>query len=229
MSITVYWSCFDEEWLRAKEPRSVIKDFIGEKKSTNIGLNFCPAFKDYLNNVYKLQSIYDYEFIINDGLIISDMYDQVFFNNHILTRSIEDKSFSFGNKWIFFTEKDSLVLSLSAPILEDSDIAKDCIFIPGKLDIGKWFRQIDIAFYLRKDINSFKVKENDTLNYLTFNTNEKIIFKQFMMNDSIMKYLLSVDNSKNNRKRKSRNIEDYYSMLKNKKRIIKEIKNSLIS
>ena len=228
MSITVYWSCFDNEWLRAKEPKSVLKNFIGEKKSTNIELNRCPAFKDYLNNVYKLESIYDYEFEIKDGRVISSIYDQKFFDKHVLVRSIEDKSFSFSNNFIFFTEEDSLKMSLSAPILEDSDIAKNCMVVPGKFDIGKWFRTIDLAFYLRKDINIFKIKEGDALNYITFDSNKKIIFKQFMMNDKIKEYLIAVNNAKFSRKLKTRNINEYYLMFKNKKKIIKEIKNNLI-
>lgn len=228
MSITVYWACSDKEWLRAKEPANVFKDFVGKEKSKNITLNFCPAFKNYLNNVYKITSIYDYEFKTDGEVVTSDMYDQNFYNDHVGIRSIKDKSFSFANQWTFFTEKDSLEISLSAPILEDNYIAKNCTFIPGKFDIGKWFRVIDVAFYLKEGVDIFKVKEGDALQYLTFHTNEKIIFKQFMVNDTIKQYLLAVDNSRKNRNTRPRDLNQFYKMFKNKKRIIKEIKKNLI-
>ena len=200
MSTIVYWACFDDEWLRAKEPQSVLKDFIGEKKSTNIKLNLCPAFKNYLNNVYKLQSIYDYEFEIKNNDAVSSTYNQDFFDKHVEIRSLEDNAFSFTQHWIFFTEEDSLELSSSAPILEDSYMAKNCMFIPGKFDIGKWFRVLDLAFYLREGVNSFQIKENDVINYLTFNTNQKIIFKQFVINNEIKQYIDAVNSSRFNRK-----------------------------
>lgn len=229
MSITVYWACFDKEWLRAKEPENIIKKVLKEDKYKEVGLNMCPGFRNYFNNTYSIQSLYDYEFYIKDGDVFSDLYDQTFFNDHVVTRSIENKCFSFTNKWIFFTENDSLEMSISGPTLEDSNIAKDSIYIPGTFDIGKWFRSIDIAFFLRENINKIKIKEDDSLGYIKFNTNQKIILKQFMMNETILNYLESTLNSKFNRNTRLRSFDEYYSIFKNKKRIIKEIKKTLIN
>ena len=114
------------------------------------------------------------------------------------------------------------------PFLMDNFISNNTICIPGKFDIGKWFRSIDIAFYLKDGHNNFKIKENEPLNYIKFDTDKKIIFKQFMMDTNVEKYLIPVLKSKSNRKSKPRSLYEYYNMFKNKKKIIKEIKNNLI-
>ena len=35
MSTIIYWACNEDEWLRAKEPNSIYKDFIKNIKDKN--------------------------------------------------------------------------------------------------------------------------------------------------------------------------------------------------
>ena len=114
------------------------------------------------------------------------------------------------------------------PYLENNNITKNCIIIPGTVNIGQWFRATDFVFYLKNNQNKFEIKEEEIYQYVKFNTNEKIIFKQFMINNKIDKYLLDVSSARKFRETKNRQLKDYYLMLKHKKYIIKEIKNSLV-
>ena len=130
---------------------------------------------------------------------------------------------------IFFTEEKTLNMSAGIfPFLENNNITKNCIVVPGTLDIGKWFRPSDFAFYLKSNHNNFKIEEDEIYQYIKFHTDEKIIFKQFQINEKLNKYLLDITSAKEFRKVKNRSLENYYSMLKHKKYIIKEIKNNLI-
>ena len=230
MSIIVYWACNEDEWLRAKEPGLIYKKFIKNIKDEKTQVQSCPSVKDYMQNLYFMQSIYSYSFELSENNITSsNTYDQNFFDNHVTIRSEIDKLFSFKQSFIFFTEKKSLTMSSGIfPFLENNNITKNCITVPGKLDIGKWFRQLDFAFYLKNKENIFKIEEDEIFQYIGFETKEKIIFKQFRSTEIIKKYLLDIEKSKDFRPNKRRLLENYYLMFNHKKLIIEEIKRNLI-
>ncbi len=231
MSIKVYWGCNEKEWLRAKAPEPVYKNFIKNIKDKNTQLEICPSVKNYFNNTFSVSSIYDYNFKIKSekNEVFSNLYDQNFFNEHVIVRSNEDRLFSFSQQYVFFTEEKSLEMSASIfPYLENNDITKRCISIPGTVDIGKWFRIMDFAFYLKKEYDEFQISQDEIYQYIKFNTDKKIIFKQFMFTEKIKKYSLDIIHAKESRKTKTRSLNDYYLMLKHKKHIIKEINNNLI-
>jgi hypothetical protein len=113
------------------------------------------------------------------------------------------------------------------PFLENNNITNKCITIPGTFDIGKWFRLTDFAFFL-KNSEVFEIEENEIYQYIQFHSDDKIIFKQFKINEQLNKYLFDITSAKEFRKIKIRSLQNYYLMLKHKKHIIKEIKNNLI-
>jgi len=228
--IVVYWSCLEEEALRAQEPSSIYNQILLKKSTKENGLLFCPSFKEYTKNIYGIHSIYDYEFMIEDSLVFSKKYDQKFYDNHMVVRSAEEKLFSFCQRFIFFTEEDELLMSANMqPFFEDNSISERCMLIPGMFDIGKWFRNIDFAFYLKNNFNIFTISEGDIFQYIKFYTNKRIVFKQFFMDDFLNQQHQYVLDSKNHRIQKQyRGLSPYYQMSKNKNKIIKAIKNNLV-
>jgi hypothetical protein len=164
MAITIYWACDEEEWMRAKEPIPIYKNFIKNIKDKKTNIESCPSIKEYMKNIFSIQSIYSYSFEIfndRDGAF-SPIYDEKFFDRHVLVRSQTEKLFSFTQKFIFFTEEKSLSMSTGMfPFLENNNITKRCIPVPGTMDIGKWFRVTDFGFYLKDDFNKFEIKEED--------------------------------------------------------------------
>jgi hypothetical protein len=233
MSIVIYWCCNDSSWLRAKAPESIYKNFVENTKNQQNNITACPATKNYMKNIFSLSSLFSYDFTINsnqnENNVFTSTYDQSFFNDHVEIRSKEDKLFSFLQRFCFFTEKKSLLMSAGIfPFLENNNITKRCNVIPGTFDIGKWFRQIEFAFYLKEEFNEFKIEENEIFQYIKFHTKEKIIFKQFKVNEEIQNYFYDIDSAKGYRKIKLRSLESYYLMMKHKKHIINEIKNNLL-
>lgn len=234
MTITVYWSCFEKEWMRASEPEPVIKRLYSRKKTdaknSNINIGQCPSINGYLKNMFALKSLYDYEFSIFGNDIRSNDYTQEFMNDHLLIRDIEDKFFSFFQKYIFFTEEDSLNMSAYLhPIFENNEIERKTFSIPGEFDIGKWFRNIEFPFYLKDNEDTFSITSEDYYTYIKFDTNEKIIFKQFIPTKEIEFYLGSTLNSYSHMKHGSNSLEDYYHLFKFKDIVINEIKKNLIT
>ena len=236
MSVNVYWTCLDTNWVGLKHPDSVIQTLNrsnlkkSEEQGTKPGsgisnMNYCPALQNELKNTYNIYSIYNYEFTASNNEVYSLNYTQEFFNDHVNLRSVEQKLFSYYQGFIFFTDDDSLEMSLMPPYLEDNNINKNCIVIPGKFDIGKWFRIIDYAFFLKRDSNTFKVEQNEVMYYLKFNTNESINLKQFFASDKIKQYAESC--SKLSKTASLRTLQNYYNQFRFKKLILKEIKNNL--
>ena len=111
MSINVYWACLEDEWMRAEAPHSILKSFFEGTSLRESGLAKCPAIRDELFNTYGLKSIYDFEFSMIDNEVRTNYHDQNFFNNHIVIRSINERAFSFTQKFIFFTDCPSLLMS----------------------------------------------------------------------------------------------------------------------
>lgn len=227
--IVVYWTVNAPEWMRAKEPHPIYNSEFLKEYTQEIGLNMCPSFKNHMKNIFGIRSLYTYDFSIAGDNIVSDKYDQKFFDYHVSQRSIKNKCFSFDQHILFFTEEKSLNMNIGLyPFFEQNEITKRCMTIPGKMDIGKWFRSTDFAFFLKNEYTQFFINEDDIYQYIKFDTDRKIIFKQFYLNPFLLNQLNSVSSSKFNRPRSFRKIEEYYSMLKNKDRIIKEIKENLI-
>lgn len=230
MTTKIYWSCLEKEWLRASEPENVYSSFYNKFSVSKSDLNshpfFCPAFKNQLSNVFSVKSIYKYNFEIEGNSVKSSLYDQKFFDDHVEVRSLENKLFGFNNWFSFFSEKDSLTVSQEAPFLEDNNITKNCILVPGQFDIAKWYRTMHFAFYLKKESKIFSVEEKEVLYYLRFHTKEKIKFIQYRQSDRLNDLLDDVQNSRNFLD--IRGLDYYYKIFKIKKEVLKEIRKNLI-
>ena len=231
MAIDVYWACSEDEWLRAEAPVNVRKlNFsLDSFKKTNDVIR-CPATIDFLHNYYGIKSIYEYEFMINDdNSVLSKYYNQYFYENHILIRNIESKAFTFRISNIFFTENDSLIMSQEQPFLEDNNINDRCIIYPGKFDIGKWFRDIEFSFKLKKNVNEFKIIEDEIYCYLKFHTQEDINFIQFRMSTELRSLANDVINAKHFQPKKYRSLEYRYESFSTKQLILQEIKKNILT
>lgn len=233
MTIKIYWACNEYEWMRASEPTAVSKKYYSKFKSDDRSelksINRCPAFNNYLNNLYELRSIYDYEFYIEDGAVKSNMYSEQFFDDHVVIRDIDQKWFSFSQQYIFFTEEPSLLMTTyEFPNFENNNITKNCHTIPGQFDIGKWFRNTEFPFFLKEESNKFKIEENEVYSYIRFHTDEPIEFIQFIATDKINAFLNDARNLNMNQKRKVLSMDYMYSKFNHKDKILAEIKSNLI-
>jgi hypothetical protein len=230
MSITVYWACLEDQWMLAKEPESVASVFykkgMYDKNNPGTCLNYCPVFNSNLQNLFTLRSLYEYEFTAGEDSVSTPYYDETFYRNHVDVRDFKLKFFSFKNRYIFFAEESLDVTFYEFPSLEDNNITQRCMPIPGKFNIGKWFRNTEFAFYLRKGYDTFKIDRDEIYSYIRFHTDEKIVFKQFRWSDKMKEY--NNDGFKLNFHGYVKSIENYYKAFKNKKLILKEIKDNLL-
>lgn len=231
MSINVFWACIEDEWMEASEPNSVYKKIVSSPLlNTNnryTRIDMCPSIREKNKNTFELKSIYDYNFSLSNNEVYTDKFDKDFFERHVTIRDIPTKMFSFSTRYVFFTDAPSLIVNFyEYPFLENNNITKNCNFIPGSFDIGKWFRNTEFAFYLKDNVDTFKIEKGEVFCYASFLTSEKINFKQFVYDQDIDKFLNDGINITNRYGYK--NLNNYYKSFKNKKRILNKIQENLV-
>ena len=153
--ITIYWGVGTHnspEGIRAERPIPILQKVLSERIPKDLAgevtYNRCPAFIDELTNVYGMKSFYDYTLKFEKDSVSSTDYDQDFYNSHFVIRSGKGNLFEFHQDFVFFTEEPSLEMSLLPAYLEDNSVVNNTIMVPGKIDIGKYFRGLQIAFHM---------------------------------------------------------------------------------
>ena len=217
--------------MEAEEPASVYtkikSDKFVDKKQHFTRLDMCPSIKQRCKNTFELKSIYDYNFSVSGDEVYTDMYDETFFKSHVTIRDVNKKMFSFSTRYVFFTDNESLKVNFyEHPFLEHNNITQRCTVIPGSFDIGKWFRNTEFAFYLKPEVDTFKIEKNEVFAYFTFLTDEKINFKQFAYDEQISSFLNDGINIVSRYRYPS--LLNYYKSFKNKKRILSYINKNLV-
>jgi hypothetical protein len=225
MAINVYWSCIENEWLRATAPEPLSTRFyksgLYSKEDPGLDMAVCPGFNLRMDNVFVLKSMYSYEFEVSNGEVRSKDYDQEFFNRHVVIKSLNKRLFSFTQSYTFFTDEPSLEVTLSEhPYLEDNEVTKRCLILPGNIDIGRWYRNTDTMFYLKHEYESCSITEGDVYGYVRFHTDQAINFIQFRQTDLMNSYLLDSIRAKANKKRPYTG-EKYYNMFRTQPLILK--------
>jgi hypothetical protein len=226
--IKVYYSSLENEWLRFNEPEPVFKTFVNNNYFENTGVIHCPAFRDSLKNMFSLKSLYSYQFSIYEDRIESSSHDEKFFNDHVVIRSFQDRTFSF-TQWIsIFTEEDSLPITVNInPYLENNEISKRCMMPTGTYDMAKWFRNLEFVFKLRPEYDQFIINENDIYQYIKFHTDKKIKFIPYRHDGEISSFMEDIVRSRNYLSNRG-NLEGYYKFYKTKKLIAKKIKERIL-
>jgi hypothetical protein len=216
--------------MRAEEPAAVLPEFIRNDKMSESRILRCPAFRNELHNVFGVKSIYDYEFSVNTDTreVSTTTYDQQFYNRHVIVRSMKERTFTFSQEMIFFTDESSLMMSGDLfPYLEDNNITERCIVYPGQFDIGRWYRPVEFAFKLKDRYNTFKIEAGEIYQYIRFHTDNNIKFIQFRETPKLNEILKDIVQIRSNKKGIF-SLDYYYERFKLKKLIMKEIKENLL-
>ena len=121
-------------------------------------------------------------------------------------------------------------MSVHQPFLEDNIINNTCIFYPGQFDIGKWFRNTDFAFRLKKSADKFVINEKDIYVYVKFHTAEDINFIQFRFSKELKDLLNDVNQSRANQPLNTyRSLEYRYDSFSIKNLVLHEIKKNILT
>lgn len=192
---------------------------------------YCPAYKEAIKNTFILKFPFDYFIQFSeDGKIKNHSYDRRFLDTMVLHRSNIPISCSFALNYIFFCEQ-SLEMQMTGAHFSVNDFVNKTMIIPGKFDIGKWFRNLDCAFIMKGNNRTLNINRGDDYCYVNFLTDEKVTLKKFYMSNTIMELSNSLLNYRNYQKRSFLPLIDRYNTYKNSKfskLIFSEIQNNLM-
>lgn len=248
----VYWSPFvevyrhnhetnnDAFYLNFKEPEILTNKIKSLYKTVSDKNNLsefirCPSIIDFSKNTFGIRSPIDFSFTWTGDDFFTHIYDQQFYNQQVVPRDIQAGLFSLNfMHLIFFCESDLEMEAIPA-FYENNDFVNNTMVMSGTFNVGKWFRPIDLAFFLKNGALNKKINiaENDTLMYIKFNTKENIKFKKFYMDQEISKISSYVIRNKQTTNDKS--IKNYLNNVYSKfinsginKILLKKIKENLM-
>jgi hypothetical protein len=226
----VYWTLDHKRMmgvLNVQEPELVLKN----KPVSETGYNLCPAFRDYFHNVYGWKALYPYslEKSVDGNEYIPNTDKQNSWESYV--RSVDEQLISLYQAIYFVTDSPSLKMSQENPSFEDNKFTSSCYMIPGTLDIGKYYRGLDLAFRIKENHSRAAFDAGDIIYYLRFHTTEKINFKQYFMSDKLREYNMMISEIKSKYALSPRPLSFFYERFKRfnlKSKIMKEIKENLI-
>jgi hypothetical protein len=212
-------------------PENILDRLNKEKDVIKKDSNFlqCPSVNSLLGNTFVLKNTLESKFSIINNEVVSLGKTKI--NAEILREnSLKNQTLlTYNLKWIFFSESDYLNMRLTSPFFSKSPHLKYGSIVPGQLNIGMWFRTINLEYNLWENVKTFAIEEDEDLAYISFDSEKKIKLIRFEMNSKLHSYSNSISTSSS--------WEPKVPLIKRYKRfkesnmkelILKEIKNNLV-
>ena len=230
----IYWSPVTEtdpvDWSILYKDPTVLFDDLQSNMNKDIpkdqNLMYCPAVKDLTKQivVVKCPMTSHYKLENNELKTISKNFISTYVNHQ---PNLKDSFlFNMNLSYIFFSEED-ISMTITSPYFSKSPHLSYGSIVPGKLNISKWFRNINVEFNMWGD--EFKIEENEDMLYCHFDTNDNIELVRFDMNKRMKQILNSCAFSSDWEKFVP--LAKRYRRFKESKRkeiLLKEIKNNII-
>ena len=244
-TIEVYWSpaTYDpeqESWsFLYLEPLNVFSNLVKNNKHGGVYVS-CPASKQMLKNTYSINSAIDDTHILPKEIMASLAYQEeteylIPTNGKVPIRKERKSSYdgyiniSYNLKWLFFAS-EPVEARWTAPYFPASSPVHDALFSAGQMNIGQWFRPLNLDWHIPINSDKFEVYENQPLAFLEIMTDKKVEFKRFQMNKKIINISQEFSQSPI-RYGKFKTLKHKYSMASKSKTIdilLKEIRKTLI-
>lgn len=185
----VYWSpCLepqegDYHWnMLFIEPQKLLNKFAIDTTDSEDdrikNLKRCPSFVNLTRNTFYIENCMTNEFNIVDGQL-NQKEGTLFVNGG-------KDTMTYGLSYLFFCEEDLEIL-LTPPYLTETKYEKYAKLIPGRFNISKWFRPINMEMMFMNKDKHFRIEEHEHLAYFSFLTDDKVILKRFDLNDTLRK------------------------------------------
>jgi hypothetical protein len=199
----VYWSPQDKDvennknWNILYDDISSLYETLNKEKNKSVSNNFfrCPSFINKTKNIFVVNNPLHSKFKIennqqngselnlNSTLVpISKSYIS---SKIIHQPSIKNSALiQYGISFFFFSEED-LEVSLSSPFFQKTDYLQYGSVVPGTVNIGSWFRRINLELNLWNNVTEIEIKKDEPLAYFSFSENVQIELKRFYMSDKL--------------------------------------------
>lgn len=166
----------------AKEVKKVFKD-----KGCDLAIK-CYAVQEEIKNTFVYKAPLDIDVIYADDKRIIVTPETVHNQGNNPIHFTPDLNGSTNGSLVqiftyygfYFFSEAPLKLTLQTPNFHDSKV-KHIPLLTGEYDISKWLRPV-FPSYANYNYENFNIKRGDAMMYVKFNTDKKIVLKEFCMN-----------------------------------------------
>lgn len=148
--------------------------FDSRMRAGNHRYKLCPATRDLARNTFIITAPFDAHFFLDaDKRTIefagTSKQSFEFFNMRAEQYGTTDQPIMSINYFqLFVSQHENVELTMTAPWFEDGAAAFK--IVPGRFNIGKWWRPLDVAMQLSGRQQEVKIKQGDVLFYVSFST-----------------------------------------------------------
>jgi hypothetical protein len=179
------------------KPRPLIPELMKTKVSMEVNdrqYGRCPAFVDTFRNYFFINPPFDIEVsITEDGRVVSDKKDWVTNRDPSF---VNRWSVDFDIGWLMFSDK-SIMMRQYHPYFHNTTFGKHGVVAGGGFDISSWYRPLATTMHLWENVNDLVIKKNEPMFYMHFETEKKIIFKQYYLTDRLQDIAMACADSPN--------------------------------
>jgi hypothetical protein len=237
--IKIYWAPFiidkENDWsILQYNPENLFERFKNNLNRESIkkpggNLIMCPSVKNYTNKIFIFKNTLQSYFEIKENNTIIPVS-----KNYITAHVAHESSLKncmlmiYNVPLIFFSEAD-VNMTVTSPYFSNSPHLKYGAIVPGKFNISKWFRNINIEFNLWQNVKELKIEKDEDLFYVNFDCEEEVELVRFDLTERLIKIAIVAGNS--SIWEKLIPLKDRYERFKKSqmhKIVIKEIKKNII-
>jgi hypothetical protein len=193
-SVDVYWSNYsnineDNDWsIIYQEPKMIYSELNNKIQKENYQESFfrCSAFQNLFKHTFLIKNPIHSSFIFDNNNVIPK--SKQFLSASIIRKQCIENNivFLYSLPYIFFCE-ESLEITFSAPFFHQSPHLRYGAVTPGRYNIGKWYRPIQMEINLWDNIKEFEIKKDEPIAYISFHTDKKINMIQHSLNIELQK------------------------------------------
>lgn len=191
MALNVYWAQ-EPSPLTYPEPIRLLTELQDNKPTGADDPTFwrCPVVTSTLSNIFTLRSP------VSTGASISRSPDgSATVNSHGTVvdfrarhqQSVIDRdSLMINNGGLLLFCKEEISVQWTSPYFSHALHLQYGALVPGSMNIGAWFRPLQLEFLLWKGVHDFELLRNEPLAYMQFDTDKRVNMVEFRMTQSIL-------------------------------------------
>jgi hypothetical protein len=186
----IYWSTiypmevYADYNMLYREPGPLLADLVPERGPDNPHDFFaCPAFHKHAVNTFVVRSTLDANVTVNaDGFAPLDersqLSAQLFSFMHPTRKGF--RTILFDHRMLFFSERP-ITLATYPAFMHRTAVQRDLVYVPAAYDISRWLRPLQGTYELPDGVREVRIREDDPLYYVKFETTEKVKLRRFQM------------------------------------------------
>ena len=216
-----------------KDPTNLFSEMVKKRnpKSTTTSFFVCPSVANRLKNTFVFRNSLETTITFDNTDEDNPKVDTTGLGVHVRRPSalVDGISIVLSLKYIFFAE-EPLEAVVSPPYMHRPTYWDTMTYTPGNFDISKWFRPIAYEVQTFSSKGEFTVEEDDPIFYVEAITDRPIVFKRFVLTETLFNYSEACVQSPNWYGRNLPLVARYKRFTESKMNelVLKEIKHNLL-